>query len=225
MKKCRVNRICTNFGGFRSTSFTTRTEFRNMQTEFQSTEDNVCTAQNTEVQYSPQIEINFMAPQLYNASGFESFLQWQGHFEADHRNSLFEYNSSSGENIIKLPNKVQEDLHLLGLHSLNNDSLSQSFDSLFLDITPSDFNLLDSKDEVSISKKEALNNNKEITSESKCENVKSNNEPSGSVSNVESFKPLHIISDSFLRQKNFQGQVKISRFERIYVCDICFKKA
>ncbi|GFQ71064.1 hypothetical protein TNCT_320961 [Trichonephila clavata] len=52
--------------------------FENIQTEFQPTENDSLfgyPSQDTELQYNPQMEENFMKPQIYDAREYETSLQ------------------------------------------------------------------------------------------------------------------------------------------------------
>ncbi|GFY42582.1 zinc finger protein 84, partial [Trichonephila inaurata madagascariensis] len=114
---------------------------------------------------------------------------------------------------------------LLGMDSLNNEFLSQTIDSLLLEIPPSDFNFLDSKDKMSILKGEVLATNFGSTSDNSCDNAELSNNPFQHDFSVERLKPswTYLNSKTFTEDCNFQTHAK-SNFEKLYHCDFCLNK-
>ncbi|GFY53092.1 uncharacterized protein TNIN_62581 [Trichonephila inaurata madagascariensis] len=219
--------------------------FTNNQTEFQKTEDDglfrerYC-SQNTALQYIQQPEGNFANPQIYNASGHETPLRWKNNFQADQINSIFEYKYSTGGNTEQREIRLQDNSvdisfdsrrmttacdSLLGMDSLNNDFLSQTIDSMLLDISPADFNFLDSHGEMSVLNDDILASIFGSTNESNCENVELSNNLFKDDSSAESLKSscCYINSNTLIEDYNFQIQAN-SGFKASYHCESCLNK-
>ncbi|GFY45715.1 zinc finger protein 84, partial [Trichonephila inaurata madagascariensis] len=214
--------------------------FQNFQTEFQPTGIQGLIGypcENTALQYNQQIEGIFMEPQMYITSRKETSSYWQSHFQVDQPKSLFECKFSTGANTELRPETVEEDSFgipydnrrtptardaLLGMDSLNNELLSQNIDSLLLEIPPSDFNIFDSKDKMSILKGELLATNFGSTSDNSWENTELSNNLFQHDFSAEHLNPSwsYINSKSFTEDCNFQTQAK-SNFETLYPCDTC----
>ncbi|GFY61518.1 zinc finger and SCAN domain-containing protein 23 [Trichonephila inaurata madagascariensis] len=214
--------------------------FENFQTEFQPTENVALFAPSSALQYKPQIEGNVMESQMYKVSGHETSSQWQNHIQADQPNSFFECNYSNGVNSELRQEREQEtpfDISfdsrriatasetILGQDSLNNDLLSQIIDTLLLEIPPSDFNFLDSQEEICVLNDELLATNLGSTIESNSEYVDLSNNRFKNDLSVESLKSSHSSknSNTFIEDHNFETQAKPD-IETAYHCDTCLNK-
>ncbi|GFY45716.1 uncharacterized protein TNIN_447961 [Trichonephila inaurata madagascariensis] len=189
-------------------------DFQNFSTEFQPTEIQGLIGypcEDTATQYNQQIEGISMEPQIYN--GEETSLHWQNQFEVEKPKSLFECKFSTGANTELRTDRVGEVSFgipydnrrtptardaLVGMDSLHNEFLSQTIDSLILEIPPSDFNFLDSKDNMSVLKGELLATNFGSTSDAELSNILFQHDFS-----VERLKP----SWSYINSKTFKKKL------------------
>ncbi|GFY55307.1 zinc finger protein 84 [Trichonephila inaurata madagascariensis] len=114
---------------------------------------------------------------------------------------------------------------ILGQDSLNNDFLSQIIDTLLLKIPPSDFNFLDSQEEMCVLNDELLATNFGSTIESNSEYVDLSNNVFKNDLSVESLKSSHSSknSNTFIEDHNFQTQAKPD-IETAYHCYTCLNK-
>ncbi|GFT61366.1 zinc finger protein 28 homolog [Trichonephila clavipes] len=212
----------------------------NSQTKFQPTENGALFAPSTALQYKPQMEGKVMESLMYNVSGHEASSQCKNHIQADQPNSFSEYNYSNGinselrqEKEHKIPFDISFDIRriatasetLLGQNSLTNDFLSQVIDALLLEIPPSDFNFLDSQEEMSVLNDELLATNFGRTMESNSEYVVLGDNIFKNDFSVESLKSSHSSknSNTFIEDFNFQTPAKPD-IETAYHCDTCLSK-
>ncbi|GFU67223.1 uncharacterized protein TNCV_251311 [Trichonephila clavipes] len=177
--------------------------------------------QNDFVQYFEYSKQYSLLESIYNANGQVTSLQWQDEFQLDEPNSLFECSFAIGACTALRQERVQKHsldsrctltacVALLGMDSINIDFLSQSIDSLFLEIPASDFNFFDSQGVISVLKDELLATNFGSSSESSCEYVELSNslfKPDFSVESLKS-SSSYMNSNTFIEDHNFQTEVK-----------------
>ncbi|GFV19268.1 zinc finger protein 16 [Trichonephila clavipes] len=210
------------------------------QIEFQPTKNVAFIGPPTALQYKPQMEGNVMESQIYKVIGHETSSNWQNHIQEDQPNSFFECNYSNGVNS-ELRQEREQDIPFdisfdsrriaiaskttLGQVYLNNDFISQVIDSLLPQIPPSDFNFLDSQEEMNVLNDELLCTNSDRTIESNSEYVVLSNNIFKNDFSVESLKYSHISknSNTFIEDHNFQNQGKPD-IDTADHCDICLSK-
>ncbi|GFT66700.1 zinc finger protein 583 [Trichonephila clavipes] len=212
----------------------------NSQTEFQPTKNVALFGPSTALQYKPQMEGNVMESQMYKVSGHEASSQGQNHIQADQPNYFFECNYSNGVNSELRQEREQEipfDISfdsrriakaretILVQDALTNDFLSQVIDALLLEIPPSDFNFLDSQEEMCVLNDELLATNSDRRIECNSEYVVLSNNILKNDLSVESLKSSHSSknSNTFIEDLNFQTPAKPD-IETAHHCDTSLNK-
>ncbi|GFT36541.1 uncharacterized protein TNCV_1344921 [Trichonephila clavipes] len=170
----------------------------------------------------------------------ETSLRWKNNFQADQNNSLFEYNYSTGGNTELREIRLQDNSvdisfdsrrmptaydALLGMDSLNNDFLSQTIDSLLLDILPADINFLDSQGEVSVLNDDILTSIFCSTNESNCYNVELSNNlldfEQHILTSTESSTQCDVFNQDISEKEQLTQQVQTHTGKKFYQYDTC----